>query len=106
MIVYAYQAALYCEDCGRAIRKRLKADGKKPSDDSDEWPIAGGGESDCPEHCDSGEHCLNAIVLSDRLIGAWLENPLTSYGVEYVREVIAQGDEVAELWEQWYSDEL
>ena len=117
MNAYIYQAALYCEDCGRAIRRRLKAEGfapENPADecsyDSDEFPKGpfsdGGGEADSPQHCDSGEDCLNAIVLSERLIGAWLENELTSQGAAYVREAVEAGGEVAELWAQWYSDYL
>lgn len=111
MNAYIYQAAIYCEDCALAICKRLKAEGNRRSDDSDEWPLRssaeGGGEADSPEHCDSGEDCLNAIDLADgRKIGAWLENDLTSEGVAYVREAVIKGGEVAELWALWYSDEL
>ena len=109
MIAYAYQAALYCEDCAAAIKRQLRADGKKPSEDSNDWPIGapnGGGEADSPQHCDCGEDCLNAIVLSEQLIGAWLENELTSQGAAYVREAVEAGGEVANLWEQWYADYL
>ncbi len=45
-------------------------------DDSEQWPQGpypdGGGEADCPQHCD----CC----------GAFLENPLTDDGDSYVRE--------------------
>ena len=37
MNAYIYQAALYCEDCARDIRKRLKAEGKAPENPRDEW---------------------------------------------------------------------
>ena len=111
MNAYIYQAALYCEDCGRAIRKRLRQEGKAPDDDSDNYPKGpfgdGGGESDCPEHCAAYDDCLNAIDLPDgRKIGAWLENPLTGDGVNYVREAIAAGGEATKLWGQWYANEL
>ena len=102
MNAYMYQAALYCEDCGEAIREQLsKADPGKlqPSlehtYDSDDYPkgpyIDGGGESDWPQHCDS--------------CGTFLENPLTSDGYEYVAEALARGGEVAELWADYYGVE-
>lgn len=83
MGVYMYQAALWCEDCGNAIRARLDAEGKAPQDpedeysfDSDDYPKGpysdGGGEADTPQHCDG--------------CGTFLENDLTSEGAEYVRE--------------------
>ena len=90
MDVYLYQAALLCEECGDTVRSTLgyqtcpicKFD---PQDeetyDSDEYPKGpypdGGGESDTPQHCD---HC-----------GLFLENPLTSDGVAYVREALELG---------------
>jgi hypothetical protein len=87
MQVYIYQADIYCEDCGRKIRKRIKAEGNAPADprdettyDSDEYPKGptadGGGESDKPEHCGAC-HCS-------------LENSLTTDGVEYVLEHAAE----------------
>jgi hypothetical protein len=118
MNVFMYSAALFCEDCGRAIRERITAEGKAPADpadeysyDSDEFPKGpfgnGGGEADCVQHCDSGEDCLNAIELGDGWkIGAWLENDLTAEGARHVAEAVAEGGEVAELWAQWYADAL
>jgi hypothetical protein len=118
MNAYIYQAALFCEDCGRSIRKRLKQEGKAPDSprdestyDSDEYPKGpyqdGGGEADSPQHCGAGADCLNAMELEDgRKVGAWLENPLTSHGVEYVRQAIEDGGDVAEFWAEVYSEEL
>jgi len=37
-------------------------------------------------------------------VGAWLENELTTDGVEYVCEAIREGGEVAELWADYYRD--
>lgn len=116
MEVYIYAADLYCKDCGEAIRREITEEGHAPSDphkewsfDSDEFPKGpypdGGGESDSPNHCGNHEKCCNAIVLSDGTkIGAWLENGLTADGVKYVREAIADGGEVAELWSEFYED--
>jgi hypothetical protein len=81
MKAYIYQAALLCEDCADIVQEVRK--GKGGFDDypenSDIWPQGpysdGGGESDCPEHCD---HC-----------GLFLENPLTSDGEAYVKEFVA-----------------
>ena len=119
MEVYIYCADIYCEDCGRAIRKRLRAEGSAPADwrdegsyDSDEFPKGpfedGGGEADCPQHCGSGPECVNALELDDGTkVGAWLENPLTAEGARYVAEAVADGGgAVAALWAAWYAEEL
>jgi len=118
MNVYIYNADIFCEDCGQAIRKRLSQEGKAPLDledtysyDSDDYPAGpysdGGGQADCPQHCGSGSGCLNAIELpSGGQIGAWLGNSLTVDGVEYVRETIRCGGEVAALWAALYDDSL
>lgn len=114
MNAYIYQADIFCADCGRSIRKRIKQEGKAPADprdentyDSDEYPKGpyqdGGGEADCPQHCGAGADCLNAMELGGFKVGAWLENPLTADGVAYVRQ--AEGL-AAEFWGQMYSDEL
>lgn len=124
MLAYMYQAALYCEDCGRKLIAELIRAGKIPSGlnisvdadevfirlderayDSDEFPKCVGDHSDeasdSPEHCDSGEACVNALDLTrygaipelhgaeTRRIGAWLENPLTSEGVQYTSEMVS-----------------
>ncbi|GAF74579.1 unnamed protein product [marine sediment metagenome] len=116
MDVYIYAADIYCKQCGEAIRERITREGTAPADlddevsyDSDEFPKGpysdGGGEADCPQHCGSGPDCLNAIELDDgSKVGAWLENELTTDGVEYVREAIREGGEVAELWADYYLD--
>lgn len=118
MRAYIYCADIYCEDCGKAIRKQLRAAGNAPeyprdeyTYDSDEYPKGpfsdGGGESDCPQHCGSHSDCVNAIELSDgSKVGAWLENPLTTEGARYVQDAIRDGGEVAAMWAEWYADEV
>lgn len=124
MDVYVYAADLYCETCGEAIREEIDAAGKGPDDpsveysyDSDDYPKGpyphGGGESDSPRHCGSGPECACPVILMDgRKVGAFLENPLTSDGVEYVREAVSEalgrgqrgkGTSVAlEVWAPFY----
>ena len=116
MLVYIYAADIYCEQCGEAIRKRIAREGFAPADpddersyDSDEFPKGpycdGGGEADCPQHCGAGPECQNAIEFDDgHKVGAWLENELTTDGVEYVRSAIREGGEVAALWADYYRD--
>jgi hypothetical protein len=117
MNVFIYDCDLYCEQCGEAIRNVLDNEGSDidPDDehsyDSGEYPKGpipdGGGIADYPQHCASGGGCENAIHLSDGAsAGAWLGNGLTPLGVEYVREAMRGGGEVAELWEHCYSDLL
>lgn len=114
---YIYCADIYCEDCAKAIMARLlKESGKKLEDyedgytyDSDEFPKGPyeDEESDTPQHCACGSDCVNAITLSDGTkVGDWLENELTQDGVNYVKEAIEKGGEVADLWAEWYKDYL
>jgi hypothetical protein len=62
--------------------------------DSDDYPKGpyrdGGGESDCPQHCD---HC-----------NTFLENPLTEEGEEYVRQAVAENptSPAIEEWGHFY----
>lgn len=98
MNVYIYQAALLCEDCGIKAREELTAAGKAPEDpgdentyDSDDFPKGpvddGGGEADCPQHCDECK--------------VFLENPLTSDGVKYVRERVLTEDGDPAVLKEW-----
>jgi hypothetical protein len=111
---YVYNADVYCEDCGKAIRKRIKDEGFAPEYpeneymyDSNKYPKGpyDSCETDSPEHCACGERCKNAIELpSGQKIGAWLKNELTLDGVDYVADAISEGGEVAELWAELYRD--
>jgi hypothetical protein len=81
MDVYLYRAALYCKDCGEAIKAELgfSHEGMSECDyDSDDYPKGpfpnGGGEADCPQHCDA--------------CGEFLCNPLTGDGEAYVMETM------------------
>jgi hypothetical protein len=109
MDAYIYQAALWCSDCTRTIKKELKKKGETPEDpddegsyDSDDYPKGpyseGGGEADTPQHCDG--------------CAVFLENPLTGDGEEYVREAVARDHEnrkkgkkanpIAGEWKEFY----
>lgn len=85
MDAYVYQAALICSACVDRLKATLPIpDGadldNESSFDSDDYPKGpyghGGGEADCPQHCD----CC----------GSFLENPLTDDGREYVREAFRE----------------
>lgn len=108
MRVFMYQAALYCATCGQDHRDGIPIpEGADLNDestfDSNDYPKGpfedGGGEADCPQHCDD---CRT-----------FLENPLTDDGVAYVREAIvdymadgrARGDIIA-LWAGFYAADL
>jgi hypothetical protein len=113
-MAYIYQADVWCDDCGKAICEQLQKAGLAPANpadehtfDSDEYPKRAGDddESDSPQHCAAGEDCLNAIVLPGGNVG-FLFGELTAVGVEYVKEAIAEGGEVADLWKEHYADYL
>lgn len=87
MDAYIFQAALYCATCAGDIKLHLIMEGKAPADphdessyDSDDYPKGpysnGGGEADSPQHCDT--------------CGKFLENPLTSDGIDYVRAAVQE----------------
>jgi hypothetical protein len=99
MNVYVYNAALYCATCGEYHVNRLRFSKVADTGDSDDYPQGpygdGGGEADCPQHCDN--------------CGCFLENPLTSDGRIYVREALEEhanhgrGDPlVLGEWEEFY----
>lgn len=104
MNAYIFQASLYCEQCIEAIKETRKDDcgicggfhavidsmdcrgfnqetGEPREEtmyDSDDYPKGpysdGGGEADSPQHCDT--------------CNAFLENPLTRDGRDYVQGLI------------------
>ena len=108
MNAYIYQAALYCERCGNEIRERLTAEGKAPANpddeityDSDDFPKGpypdGGGEADCPQHCDS--------------CNCHLENPATADGANHIRQSVLDflcsndgAEDVIETWRAYYPE--
>jgi len=85
--MYIYQASLYCNSCGEAIREQLQKEGKSPADpddensyDSDNYPkyVGEESESDSIDHCESRGNCLEAIDLQE--YGLKADDPL--YGIE------------------------
>lgn len=110
MEAYIYQAALLCEDCGITTRRSIIEADNAPDDpsdestyDSDDFPKGpyadGGGEADCPQHCDQ--------------CGVFLENPLTQEGYKYIREEIAANVQqpnfsgsTAKEWLDFYGEDL
>lgn len=106
-----YQADVWCDDCANLIREELAAKGKAPEDpddettfDSDEYPKRADDDesSDTPQHCASGEECINAVELPDGTKVGVLFGELTNDGIEYVKEAVADGGLVAELWKDHY----
>ena len=91
MDAYIFQAAMLCDECGKSVIRNLRKQGVKDTGDSDDFPQGpysdGGGEADCPQHCD---HC-----------GEFLENPLTSDGAAYVREQLANRTIGGRALEEW-----
>ncbi len=99
---YMYQAALWCEECGEKLRSEIPVPPDADPDDetsydSDDYPKGpyAVSESDCPQYCDGCQ--------------VFLENPLTSDGVEYVTGLIADSykdgrlDSVAiTVWSDFY----
>lgn len=79
----------------------------EPDPDSDVLPVYADenySETDSPSHCANEEHCPNAEHLTRDgrpfVVGALLRERLTSEGLEYVRDAIAErpDDELMRLW--------
>ena len=116
MDAFIYAADLFCEDCGERIREQLTREGKAPANpddehtyDSDYFPKGpfpdGGGEADTVCHCAGGKDCPNAIEFGDGFkAGCMLENDLTNYGVEWLKEQAreAPDNELVQLWMKTY----
>jgi hypothetical protein len=100
MQAYIYNADMYCEDCGLAIRESLDSlyarigipTGFDPDDESSydsgdypKGPISQEeNEADSPYHCGAGDRCLNALECprhDDHKHGCFLENRLTVDGM-------------------------
>lgn len=100
MRAFVYQAALLCDTCAAVAMAELAGTPEEGNEDSGHYPQGpyenGGGEADCPQHCD---HC-----------NVFLKNPLTGDGVAYVVERLsnnAQGESgVMEEWRDFYADVL
>ncbi len=87
MNVYVFQAALLCEACGEDVKAQTTPpEGVDPANpdetlyDSGDYPKGpypdGGGEADCPQHCD--------------ICNVFLDNPLTGDGETYVRDAFRE----------------
>jgi hypothetical protein len=118
-MAYIYQADVWCDDCGEAIRERLTREGMAPANPEDEWSYdsddfpkraSDDEESDSPQHCAAGEHCVNAVMLPSGEKVGYLFGELTTVGVAYVEEAIEGAaaepctwcKEVADLWKEHY----
>ena len=95
--MYAYNAALWCDNCAEKIKAWADCNGREDTGDTNEYPqYCCSDESDCPEHCDG--------------CGEFLENDLTSDGVDYVREAVDKDEEWGDtdsiavtVWKPFYS---
>lgn len=122
-MAFIYCADIYCNDCGKAIRRRLTDEGKAPAEpnaersyDSNDFPKCAGDneESDTPQHCEAGVKCINALTLGEDqpIKVGLLFGELTNDGVAYVEDAIddANRDDntwsraVVGLWFCYYSD--
>lgn len=113
-MAYSFQAALWCDACGEALRVKLTAEGKAPEDpndlysyDSDDFPKGPDPDndpSDSPNHCDAGPECLTALELGDGTKVGAIVSGLTEDGVVYVRDAITAnftGKRVSECVRAW-----
>lgn len=97
MNAYVYQAALLCEVCGETAIQDLRGSSVRDTGDSGDFPQGpfpdGGGEADCPQHCDT--------------CGLFLENPLTGDGYKYVVEQLEHEPGTAVIeWADFYDIEI
>tara|TARA_R110000787_G_scaffold3496_1_gene13490 strand:+ start:480 stop:785 length:306 start_codon:yes stop_codon:yes gene_type:complete len=88
---HIYNAAILCNDCAAKIRTELENENQPDTGDSGDYPQGpysdGGGEADCPHHCDA--------------CGLFLENPLTEDGADYVRDALQDGSGNPAVLSEW-----
>lgn len=109
-MAYAYQSDVYCDTCAREIMDMLDTQKREDTGDTDDYPQWGDDneETDCPQHCASGEECLEHITLSDGTkIGCLIGTSLTPEGIVYVKEAVAEAHQegettsvAIEIWEK------
>jgi hypothetical protein len=103
-MAYTYQADVWCDKCGEAIRAEITAEGKAPADPEDEGSYDSGEfpkyynaeneESDSPENCADG-HC-------DGDHGTFLQNGLTSEGYKHLKSMLdAHGETLPPHAQEW-----
>ena len=102
--MHIYNSEVYCNSCGEAIKADLTLpEGDFDSDDYPEY-VEGQSNWDYPPHCAAGPDCLEAISLpSGRKVGVILGG-LSPVGVDYFRQAILSGGEVAELWADHFAE--
>ncbi len=121
---YTFQGNLLCVKCGadleKEMRKECEEKGVQWNEDSEAfpqfWPHLNGTESDSPQHCGNGPHCLDAVNVGkvkgredgpDLMVGCFLENDLTRDGVTYVKEkMLEEMNEVTQLWADYYGYQI
>jgi hypothetical protein len=103
-MAYTYQADVWCDSCGEAIRADLEREGKAPanpddetsydSDDYPKWYDAEGEEADGPQNCADGK------CAGDR--GTFLQNQLTSEGYRALKSMLDEhGPDLPEHAREW-----
>lgn len=131
--MFIYQAEMYCDSCGDAIKRILIAEGNGPEDPSDEMSFDSDNfpkgplpevKTATPDHCASREACLEPIDLAeyglkpgDELfgaeathIGANLSSGL--YDVSYLTELLEEDNPTPfqcalfRLWRELFAEEL
>jgi hypothetical protein len=98
MQFYIYCADVYCPECVRDIKKQINQNGTKNlcKEDSDNYPQGpfDNEESDSPQHCGS--------------CGVFLEQPLTTHGYDYIRELILENPTLtsSKEWIDFYGSDI
>lgn len=108
---YAYNAEMYCDDCGDQIKAELDARGVEGTGDTDDYPQWSSGDdpSDSPDHCANRGACLNVIKLGVHSYGALVTEALTPDGEEYVRREVWEsgpGSVAREIWAEAFNVDL
>ena len=112
--MYIYQADVWCDADGEAIREDLAKAGDAPEDpddetsyDSDNFPKGpySPEESDSPDHCAARDDCLGDLITlpSGWKVGELLSDDLTEDGYQYVAESTWEGGPSLELLQEvWW----
>jgi len=112
---YAYQAAVWCDECGEGLKSSIRKHipDLVNADDSMDWPqeIADGEESDSPENCASGTCGVSYVVRGKAIqCGKFLENSLSQKGYKNLKKMLDEytpGNIIAPAkeWAEFYGFE-
>lgn len=88
---------VYCERCAREII--IPGLDTSPEDVAELWEDPSTIENqDIPEHCCSGDGCLERIEVDGEYVGKLIDYNMSKEGIAYIKNKLREGKPAARLW--------